>query len=78
MHGRYDRRTQMKDESKIGAEVKLVYTCEEIQRILGISRSTAYRLIKTHVFHTVRIGGQYRISNKSIDTWLEKEECLYE
>lgn len=68
----------MKDGSKIDATEKLVYTCEEIQRILGISRSTAYRLIKTHVFHTVRIGAQYRISKKSFDAWLEKEEGLYE
>ena len=55
-----------------GAE-RLVYTCEEIQKILKISRTTAYRLIRTQVFHTVRIGGQYRISKKSFDNWLEKE-----
>ena len=78
MHGRYDRRAEMKDGTKIVVAEKLVYTCEEIQGILGISRSTAYRLIKAHVFHTVRIGAQYRISKKSFDTWLEKEECLYE
>ena len=52
---------------------RLVYTCEEIQDILKISRTTAYRLIRTQVFHTVRIGGQYRISKKSFDNWLEKE-----
>lgn len=51
---------------------KQVYTCEEIQAILGISRSTAYRLIRSNVFRTVRIGGQYRISKKSFDAWLDQ------
>lgn len=51
---------------------KQVYTCEEIQEILGISRSTAYRLIRSGVFRTVRIGGQYRISKKSFDAWLDQ------
>ena len=51
---------------------KQVYTCEEIQEILGISRSTAYRLIRSEVFRTVRIGGQYRISKKSFDAWLDQ------
>ena len=59
-------------KTDIGVE-RLLYTCEEIQEILKISRTTAYRLIRTQVFHTVRIGGQYRISKKSFDNWLEKE-----
>ncbi len=53
---------------------KQVYTCDEIQEILGISRTTAYRLIRSDVFHTVRIGGQYRISKKSFDAWLNQIE----
>lgn len=57
--------------NKKGTVEKQVYTCEEIQEILGISRSTAYRLIRSEVFHTVRIGGQYRISKKSFDAWLD-------
>ena len=63
----------MEDNTANKPVEKFVYTCEEIQDILKISRTTAYRLIKTQVFHTVRIGGQYRISKKSFDNWLEKE-----
>ena len=59
-------------ESKNSIE-KQVYTCSEIQMILGISRTTAYRLIQSKAFHSVRIGGQYRISKKSFDSWLNKE-----
>lgn len=59
-----------KTMSKASTIEKQVYTCEEIQEILGISRSTAYRLIRSEVFRTVRIGGQHRISKKSFDEWL--------
>lgn len=59
---------------------KRVYTVEEIQAILGISKNTAYALVKSGAFHSVKIGGQYRISKKSFDDWLdntriETDEC---
>ena len=44
----------------IGYE-KRIYTIDEIQDILGISRSTAYKLVKSNVFHYVKVGGHYRI-----------------
>ncbi|WP_317317288.1 helix-turn-helix domain-containing protein [Longibaculum muris] len=53
---------------------KRVYTPEEIQDILGVSRTTIYQLIKSKVFHSVRVGGQYRISKRSFDKWLEESD----
>ena len=50
---------------------KRVYTVDEIQDILGVSKTTTYRLIKSGVFHSVRVGGQHRISKKSFETWLD-------
>lgn len=50
---------------------KRVYTVDEIIDILCISKSTAYNLVASNVFHSVRIGGQYRISKKSFDNWLD-------
>ena len=50
------------------------YTTEEIQDILGVSRTTIYQLIKSKVFHSVRVGGQYRISKRSFDKWLEESD----
>lgn len=50
---------------------KRVYTVDEIQAILGISKNTAYALVKSGAFHSVKIGGQYRISKKSFDEWLD-------
>ena len=52
---------------------KRTYTVDEIQDILGISRPTAYGLVKKKLFHSVRIGGHIRISCKSFDAWLDKQ-----
>lgn len=51
---------------------KRTYTVDEIQDILGISRPTAYNLVKQGVFHSVRVGGHIRISKKSFDDWLDR------
>ena len=41
---------------------KRTYTVDEIQDILGISRPTAYNLVKQGVFHSVRVGGHIRMT----------------
>ena len=51
---------------------KRTYTVDEIQDILGISRPTAYALVKRNLFRSIRIGGQIRISKKSFDEWLDE------
>lgn len=51
--------------------IKRVYTVDEIQDILGVSKTTTYQLVRSKVFHSVRVGGQYRISKKSFDNWLD-------
>lgn len=53
---------------------KRVYTVDEIQDILGVGKNTAYDLIKTGQFKTVKVGGHYRVSKKSFDDWLDKTE----
>lgn len=52
---------------------KRTYTVDEIQDILGISRPTAYNLVKKNVFHSVRVGGHIRISKRSFDNWLDHQ-----
>ena len=52
---------------------KRIYTVDEIQDILGIGRNSAYNLVKSGVFHSVRIGSSIRISKKSFDDWLDKQ-----
>lgn len=53
---------------------KRTYTVTEIQEILGIGRNSAYALVKSNVFSSVRIGESIRISKRSFDAWLD-ENC---
>jgi len=52
---------------------KRIYTVDEIQDILGIGRNSAYNLVKSGVFHSVRIGGNIRISKMGFDEWLDNQ-----
>ena len=46
---------------------------KEIQKILDISRPTAYALLKRREFQWIRLNcGGYRISKVSFDEWFEK------
>ena len=47
------------------------YKIEDIAKILSISRTSAYSLVKEGHFHSVRIGNAIRISKKSFDEWLD-------
>lgn len=40
---------------------KRMYSVDEIQSILGISKTTVYNLVKSNVFHSVKVGEYYRI-----------------
>ena len=40
---------------------KRVYTVDEVQDILGVSKTSAYNLVKSGAFHCVKVGGQYRV-----------------
>ena len=53
------------------ATTKLVYTVEEIARMLAISLRSAYNLCNsTTEFHVLRAGGSIRIPKDSFDAWL--------
>ena len=52
---------------------KRTYTVDEIQDILGISRTSAYNLVKKNYLHEQGVGGTIRISKKSFDEWLDQQ-----
>ena len=53
------------------ATTKLVYTVEEIARMLAISQRAAYNLCNsTTEFRVLRAGGSIRIPKDSFDAWL--------
>lgn len=66
-----NQRTEESASSGASQFDKRTYTVDEIQDILGISRTSAYNLVKKKEFHSVRIGGSIRISKKSFDEWLD-------
>ena len=51
------------------------YTVEDIAAILGIGRSSAYKLANSGAFKVIRIGTMIRISKKSFEDWLGMEEA---
>ena len=51
--------------------MKLVYTVEEIARMLAISLRSAYNLCNsTTEFRVLRVGGSIRVPKDSFDAWL--------
>ena len=50
------------------------YTVEDIAAILGIGKSSAYKLANSGEFQTIRIGNMIRISRKSFEDWLGMED----
>ena len=51
--------------------MKTTYTVREIQEILRISKPTAYALIKSGVFSSIKFKNTIRISKSSFDEWLD-------
>jgi len=52
------------------AEIK-VYTTEEAQEILKVTRRTLYRYIKAGQIKVVRLGREYRITEEALRDFLE-------
>lgn len=53
---------------------KRTYTVEEVAMLLGISRTSAYEFVKRGIVKSVKIGASIRVSKKSFDEWLDKQE----
>ena len=49
------------------------YKIADIVRILNISISSAYKLVREENFKIVKIGKAIRISKKSFDEWLDQQ-----
>ena len=55
------------------ATTKLVYTVEEIARMLAISLRSAYNLCNsTTEFRVLRVGGSIRVPKDSFDAWFNR------
>lgn len=52
---------------------KRTYTVGEVAGILGIGRTTAYKLIHSGQFTFIKVGSAIRVSKASFDEWLDKQ-----
>ena len=61
------------------AETK-VYTLEELTSILKVTRRSIYNYIKADQLKAVKLGREWRVTQKALDTFLEHgtEEGYYE
>lgn len=58
-------------------EEKLAYQVDEVAKLLGISRGTAYQLVKRDDFPSVRVG-EHRIiiPKEAFNKWLESQSQM--
>lgn len=53
-------------------ELPLVLEPKDIQEILGISRTTAYKLVHEKGFPAFKSGNRIKISKEALFKWMEK------
>ena len=53
-------------------ELPLVLNVTDIQRVMGISRASAYELVRTPGFPAARSGRLIKVSKKAFFDWLEQ------
>jgi predicted DNA-binding transcriptional regulator AlpA len=56
---------------------RLVYDCNDIQQLLGISKSSVYTFLDQvykiqEPFRVLKIGKLYRVPKDSFDSWINK------
>lgn len=47
-------------------------SAKDIQKKLGISKNTAYKLFHTKGFPSIKIGNSLRVSEQKLDNWLDR------
>ena len=58
---------------------KLVYDCNDIQKLLGVSKSSVYTFLDQvykiqEPFRVLKIGKLYRVPKESFNNWINKKE----
>lgn len=51
----------------------LVLTVKEVAKLLGISRNTAYRLVRSKKLRSIRVGRQIRVPRSALEEYLNGE-----
>ena len=56
--------------------VSTVLTVRELYTMLRIGINAAYRLVRSGVIHSVRVGRQYRIPRSAVDKYLSEKQGI--
>lgn len=51
-------------------KLPLALTVKEVAKLLGISRNTAYRLIRSKRLRSIRVGRQIRVPRSALEDYL--------
>lgn len=54
-------------------KIMRMLTIKEVAHFLCVNERTIYRLIKAHRIPGVKIGGQWRFSEKNIQSWIDEK-----
>lgn len=52
---------------------KLTYSVPEAAKILGVSASKMYEVVKIDGFPTIKIGGRLLVSARGLERWIEEQ-----
>lgn len=50
----------------------MLLTVKELKELLKVGRDTAYALMHSSGFPSIKIGGRYYVSKEALDKWLEQ------
>lgn len=53
-----------------------ILTVKELSKLLRIGINAAYRLVRSGVIHSVRVGRQYRIPRSAVDEYLSEKKQI--
>ena len=56
--------------------VSTVLTVRELSTMLRIGINAAYRLVRSGVIHSVRVGRKYRIPRSAVDKYLSEKQGI--
>lgn len=54
---------------------KVVYSVEELQRLLGIGRNNTYELVNSGAFPVIRVNNRILIPKEQFLQWLYRGNC---
>lgn len=52
---------------------KLTYSVPEAAKVLGVSTSKMYEVVRIKNFPTIKIGGRLLVSAKGLESWIEAQ-----